>query len=91
MNRNYIMKISLSDINPCKEDEFIPYAQIYLGVKVLQTINDGLIQQKDLEELFWHCRKFLQVFLIFSSFILSSYILNKIFIYLNFYGHYLCF
>lgn len=35
MKRDYIMKTSLSDINPCKEDELIPYTQMYLGIKVL--------------------------------------------------------
>lgn len=34
------MKTTLADINPCKEEKFIPYSQMYLGIKVLQVIND---------------------------------------------------
>jgi len=65
MNRNYIMKTALADINPCKEEEFIPYSQMYLGIKVLQIINDPniVIQKKDKDEFFWRCREFLKVFL----------------------------
>ncbi|XP_071567430.1 protein FAM200A-like [Temnothorax nylanderi] len=63
MKRDYVMKTSLADINPCKEDEFIPISQIYLGVKVLQAMNDqnNNFQQNEKKDFFWRCREFLKI------------------------------
>jgi len=57
------MKTLLADINPCKEDEFIPISQIYLGVKVLQAMNDqnNVFQQNEKEDFFRRCREFLKI------------------------------
>ncbi|XP_066947073.1 protein FAM200B-like [Macrobrachium rosenbergii] len=63
MDRTYVMKTDLSTVNPERHDRHLSDSQMYLGVKVMQGLNNPSIQEKKAQqqEFFQRCRSFLVV------------------------------
>ena len=63
MNRSYVMKTKLSEIDPCDSNAFIPDAQMYLGVEVLKEVQKPEIYEHTdtLRDFYHRCRQFLQI------------------------------
>ncbi|KAK4329212.1 hypothetical protein Pmani_000440 [Petrolisthes manimaculis] len=63
MERDYINKTEFSLIDPGRRDKHLRDTEMYLGVKVLQALNDSSItaRKPELQEFFQRCRNFLSV------------------------------
>ncbi|KAK4316440.1 hypothetical protein Pmani_012404 [Petrolisthes manimaculis] len=63
MERDYINKTEFSLIDPGRSDKHLRDTEMYLGVKVLQALNDSSItaRKPELQEFFQRCRNFLSV------------------------------
>ncbi|XP_066983819.1 uncharacterized protein [Macrobrachium rosenbergii] len=63
MDRTYVMKTDLNTVNPERRDRHLSDSQMYLGVKVMQGLNNPSIQEKKAQqqEFFQRCRSFLVV------------------------------
>ncbi|KAK4299843.1 hypothetical protein Pmani_027915 [Petrolisthes manimaculis] len=63
MKRDYINKTEFSLIDPGRSDKHLRDTEMYLGVKVLQALNDSSItaRKPELQEFFQRCRNFLSV------------------------------
>lgn len=85
MNREYINKTPLQEIDPLNKDMFLPQQQVYLGVKVMTYLQDTELPNKRALQTDLHngCIRFLSVscFQIKQRFDFSNVVLQKLFIF----------
>lgn len=61
MQRDYVLHTALSHINFNDDSKLLPLNTMYLGIKVMQNVQQSKFTPVTLTDFYMHCQKFLRV------------------------------